>query len=49
MGLYDIANKSVEESDNRQINMTNTTIAGLPAVEKMYYQYEFGATATRKY
>lgn len=49
MSLYDMATLDNDNSDNiRIINIINTTLAGFPAVEEVYYQYEFGATTKAK-
>lgn len=47
MSLYEIATLN-DESKTRQINMTNTTLTGFPAVEKIYYQYELAGVAKIK-
>jgi hypothetical protein len=49
MVLYEMTNNLIEESeDYRHISNTNTTIGGMQAVERIYYQYEFGTTAKAK-
>ena len=47
MSLYEAANLTNGVSI-RQISMTNTPVSGMPAVERVYYQYENDATAKIK-
>jgi len=40
--LTELINQGIEDSNNPQISKINTTLAGLPAVQQVYYQYDFG-------
>jgi hypothetical protein len=40
--LTELINEGIEYSNNPQISKINTTLAGLPAVQQVYYQYDFG-------
>jgi len=45
MSIYEFMDRAIETSEGRLISKTNTTLMGLPAVEKISYKYPFGNTA----